>query len=375
MVRDFIHDLTNNDDLTLIIMRGVLPILIIILAVLIRRMVPSIVRRIMIALGRLIKLSGADDVKVRDYVVDVAVPPLRLFVTISALWLIVALYEVSDNLQGYVDTIYTTFALIAMFWAINRAVDRAFLVWYNRARVHTAREAAFNETIVQFLERLAEAAIIVFAFVVIMDQWGVNLTALLAGLGLGGLAVALAAQDTISNLIGYFSIIFDRPFEVGDFIISSDYEGIVEEIGFRTTRVRRPDRALIYIPNNTLANDIVTNWSQSMYGARRGRVRLQTTLGVTYDTTADQMEALVASLHEHISNLELVVPGSVVVNFVEFGASSLDILIVVLVRVTGWEQVQAARQDINLLIMRLLAAHKLEVAFPTRTVILEQLDS
>ncbi|MCI0714474.1 MAG: mechanosensitive ion channel family protein [Chloroflexi bacterium] len=372
MVRDFILEFTNNEDITTVIMRGLLPVATLILTFVLRRLIPAILRRIVRSMGRLARMTGLGEDLLREEMVEVFVPPLRFFITITGLRLIVLLYEVRGDLQIRVNTVYTTLVLIAVFWAIYRVVNRSFIIWYNRAHQRTERDAAFNETIVQFLARVAETTVFITAVVVILQQWGVNLTALLAGLGLGGLAVALAAQETLSNLVGYFSIILDRPFDVGDYIISGDFEGVVEEIGFRATRIRRSDRAIIHVPNAILASQVVTNWSQNLNGPRRGRTRLHITVGVTYSTNADQMEFFVNALRQMLEANQRVVQTSVVVNFVEFGDSSLDIMLVCLVRVSSWEEIQQAKHEINIAIMRLLAEQGLEIAFPTRTIVLEQ---
>ena len=372
MVREFILDLTNNEDITTVLMRGLLPVAVLILTFLLRRLIPIILRRIVRGMDRLARMMSVGEDLLREEMVEVFVPPLRFLITITGLWLIIVLYEVRTDLQIRLNTLYITLVLIAVFWAIYRVVNRSFIIWYNRARQHTTREARFNETIVQFLARVAETTVFITAIVVILQQWGVNLTALLAGLGLGGLAVALAAQETLSNLVGYFSIILDRPFDVGDFIISGDFEGVVEEIGFRATRIRRPDRAMIHVPNSILASQVVTNWSQTLNGPRRGRARLHITVGVTYSTKADQMEFFVNALRQMLEENQRVVQTSVLVNFVEFGDSSLNIMMVCLVRVSSWEEIQQAKHEINISIMRLLADQGLEIAFPTRTIVLEQ---
>lgn len=373
-MREFILELTDNEDITTIIMRGLLPALILLLTFILRRLIPVVLRRIVRSMDRFARMTGLGEDLLREEMVEVFVPPLRLFVTVTGLWLIVLLYEVRNDVQLQIELMYTTLVLITVFWAIYRIVNRGFIIWYNRARQRTTRDARFNETIVQFLSRVAEAAVFITAIVVILQQWGVNLTALLAGLGLGGLAVALAAQETLSNLVGYFSLILDRPFEVGDYIISGDFEGVVEEIGFRATRIRRPDRAMIHVPNAILAGQVVTNWSQTMNGPRRGRARLHITVGVTYDTNADQMEFLVNALRQMLEENQRIVKTSVVVNFVEFGASSLDVMLVCLVRVSSWEEIQQAKHEINIAVMRLLDQQGLEIAFPTRTIVLEQTD-
>lgn len=370
MVSDFLAEYLG-DDAALIISRSLLPFGIFLLILIARRLIPPFLKRVFGQLSRISQWINLSQTEFQEKALDIFVPPVRFVVTVTGLWLITLVLDLPSDVQRDFNTVYASLLLLAFYWAVFRLVDTGFTVWYQRVRVG-GLESRYDETLIQFLTRLAEATIVIFAFVTIMQQWGINLTGLLAGLGLGGLAVALAAQDALANLIGYLAIIGDQPFKVGDFIVSDKFEGVVEVIGFRTTQIRRPDRALIFVPNAVLANEVVTNWSQTIHGPKRGRVRLHITLGLTYDTTADQMETVVADIRQQMADHERVVPGSVVVHFVEFGASSLDVMIVAVARVRSWEQVQSTREQINLRLMRIVKAHGLDIAFPTRTVILEE---
>ncbi len=195
-----------------------------------------------------------------------------------------------------------------------------------------------------------------------LQQWGVNVSALVASLGIVGLGISLAAQDTIANLFGFGVIIGDRPFVVGEFIKTPDVEGIVEDVGVRSTRIRKPDQALITMPNAKLASSPVERF------ARR---RISFVLGVTYETTADEMEELLGRLREMLRSRQHIVASSVAVYFTAFGASSLDVSIFCDVLHRDWHSFMREREQINLAVMRMLAEMGLSVAFPTQSIYIE----
>jgi len=190
-------------------------------------------------------------------------------------------------------------------------------------------------------------------------------TGLVAGLGVGGLAVALAFQDTLGNFFGSIFILLDRPFAVGDWIKVGDVEGIVEDIGFRSTRIRTFPKTVVSVPNKTVASTTVDNWS------KMPKRRVRQTVGVTYETTPEQMEHAVAAIREIVQNDEGVDKEYIVVRFTEFGDSSLNILVYYFTTAVGFADHAATRERINLAIMRTLENLGLSIAFPTHTVYLE----
>lgn len=367
MIEDAIVDLVGQQA-TDIILHVVFPVIVLVGILVVRRMVPALLQRIFRYSDRAFEMAHMRHDWLTMQGILAFAPPLRFFVSVLGIWIAILLVGMPSEFESRITSLFLTLTIISMFWAAVRATD--LIASLTRTQfVKQERTAALNETVLHFAVRIAKATIIIFGFVVIMQHWGYDFNGLLAGLGLTGLAVALAAQDALSNLIGYFAIMADSPFQVGDYIIADKFEGFVETIGFRTTKIRRPDRALILVPNRTMASDVLTNWSESANGPRRGRARLQMTVGVTYNTTADEMIAVVDKIRDMLKEHDQVVTNSEVVNFVEFNDSSLDILVVCVVKVTGWEHLQATKQDININIMRILAAMGLEIAFPTRTIV------
>ncbi len=196
----------------------------------------------------------------------------------------------------------------------------------------------------------------------VIQALGYSISGVVAGLGIGGLAVAMAAKDTLANFFGSIMILSDRPFRVGDWIRADQNEGVVEEIGFRSTRIRTFPKTLITVPNSIIANTAIDNFS------RMPKRRVNMTVGVTYRTTADQMERLVSGIESILKNHEGVDKEFMLVNFTDFGSSSLDVLVYYFTATVLWADHLRIRQEVNLLIMRLVDGMGLAVAFPTRTV-------
>ncbi len=222
-----------------------------------------------------------------------------------------------------------------------------------------------DQELFPFIRTGLRIILIAVVLVIIIQEWGYDVSGLIAGLGLGGLAFSLAAQDTVSNLFGFSTIVGDRPFVVGEYIITSDAEGIVERVGVRSTRIRTLDQSVIIVPNNKLANSAITNWSRTPYR------RFNFTIGVTYDTNAAQMQTLLARLRELLTSHELVQQNSIVVRFTDFGSSSLDVLVRCNVNTPNWNDWTAEREQLNLHIMDVVEELGLSMAFPSRSLYIE----
>lgn len=202
----------------------------------------------------------------------------------------------------------------------------------------------------------------------ILATLSVDIMALLGGLGIGGIAIALAAQDAVGNFIGTLSIFTDKPFKVGDWIqVGDKVDGNVEQIGFRSTKVRTWPKTLMSIPNKVLATEIVDNWSQMP------KRRVKMTVGVTYSTTAEQMEELLKRMRTLLREDEGVEQSFYIVRFTDFGASSLDIFLYYFTRSIKWDEHLEVRERINLNVMRIIRDMELSIAFPTRSIHLESL--
>jgi MscS family membrane protein len=183
-------------------------------------------------------------------------------------------------------------------------------------------------------------------------------------LGIGGLAVALAAKDTLANVFGSIAIIVDRPFHIGDTIKAGDLEGKVEEVGFRSTKIRTLDKSLISVPNSVITNMAVNNLSRMV------NRRIRFSIGLTYDTRPEQLQMAVQRIRTLLVEHEAIHNDGLLVHFTEFGASSLDILVQCFTITTDIPEHLSIREEVCLKIMNILEELGLQIAFPSRTVYL-----
>jgi len=206
------------------------------------------------------------------------------------------------------------------------------------------------------------AVFVVLGVLLTIQSLGYNVSTILQGLGIGGLAFALAAQDTIANLFGSIVVAIDQPFKLGEVIKITGYVGTVEDIGLRSTRIRLVDKSLIVLPNKLVSSEAIVNLSRFT-----GR-RVEQVIGLSYDTTAGQMEAVVEEFRRLIRAEAEVDPASVICYFRDYSASSLDIWMVFNVKDPDFHRHMALRQRLSLAFMRAVGERGLSFAFPTQTV-------
>jgi MscS family membrane protein len=225
-------------------------------------------------------------------------------------------------------------------------------------------ESTLDDHLLPFVRKSLRVFIIFLAALMAIQNLGYSISGLLASLGIGGLAVALAAKDTLANVFGSLMIIVDRPFHIGDWVKAGDIEGVVEEVGFRSTKIRTFAKTLISVPNSTLTNMAIDNFS------RMPKRRIKLTVGVTYETTPEKMREAVAGIRNMLTEHPAIDQEFFLVNFTDFGASSLDIMVYCFTRTTVWGEYLEAREDVCLKIMDILERLELEFAFPSRSIYL-----
>ena len=227
------------------------------------------------------------------------------------------------------------------------------------------RQRSLDSQLVRLGIRFAGLAIAIGLLIQGSYELGFPAYSVLAGLGVGGLAVALAARDSLANLLGSMLIMIEKPFRVGHVVRVAGSEGTVEDVGFRSTRLRTSDNSLISIPNNSVVNATVENLSLRIM--RRERFHIQ----VTYDTSREKLEELITSIKQAIANHPMTNKTNFDVRFNDFGESSLDILVYFYLETTDYSTELRAREEILFRIMDLVKHADIEFAFPTRTLVIE----
>ncbi len=263
--------------------------------------------------------------------------------------------QVADDIVHQLASLLGAVALVMLGF---RGVDIFTDVLGRRAELTDSR---FDDQLVPLVNTGLKIVTLLIGMLFILGNLGVNVTSLVAGLGLGGLAVALAAQDTFRNLLGGVTIFADRPFQVGDWVVVGSIEGTVEHVGFRSSRVRTFYNSVVTVPNARIVDTHVDNM-----GLRQWR-RYRTTLGLAYHTTPDQVQAFVEGVRAVIRANPEMRKDYYIVEFTEFGASSLEILLYCFIDAPDWNAELRTRHVLNLDIMRLAEELGVEFAFPTQT--------
>jgi MscS family membrane protein len=212
--------------------------------------------------------------------------------------------------------------------------------------------------------KAAKVTLLGLALLAVLQNVGVNITGILAGLGIGGLAVALAAQKTVENVFGGITLILDQPVRVGDFCRFGERVGTVEEIGLRSTRIRTLDRTVVAVPNAEFVTLHLENFT------RRDRIWLKTTIGLRYETTPDQLRHVLVEVRAMLYAHPRIDPAPARIRFVGFGAHSLDLEIFAYVQTTSYDEFLAVQEDIYLRIIDIVAASGTGFAFPSQTLYL-----
>jgi MscS family membrane protein len=288
--------------------------------------------------------------------------PASSLVIVVGVFMAVNTLTLTSEVDLIAFRLFQAATMVVVFWGILRLVDMF------ADSLHELADGSDSSVyhFVPLLKKAARVFLIIIATILVIQNLGYSVSSLLAGLGIGGLAVALAAQESLGNFFGSISIIADRPFKVGDWIQVGDrVDGDVEEIGLRSTKVRTWSKSQLTIPNKVLAGEIIENWS------RMPKRRVKQIVGVTYETKPEDMDGLVEDIRELLKADEDVHQEFILVNFTNFGASSLDILVYYFTKTTKWLEYMDVRQRINLKIMQAVNSRGLSIAFPTRTVYFE----
>ncbi|RDW16227.1 mechanosensitive ion channel family protein [Oceanobacillus chungangensis] len=217
-----------------------------------------------------------------------------------------------------------------------------------------------DNIIIPLLSKALRFIIVAIALTVVLQQFGYNVTGFVAGLGLGGLAISLAAQDILANMIGGFVIITEKPFTKGDWIVTPSIDGTVEEIAFRSTKVRTAADALVVVPNATLVKEPITNWS------KMDKRQNSFDLTLTYETPQEKVETVVRQIDYLLKNNPEIDQETILVKFNKYNENGYNIMVYYFTKTTAWAEYVSVNETVNFNIMELLRDENIELAVPAR---------
>lgn len=288
--------------------------------------------------------------------------PGSWLVFVFCVWLGVEILQLPPGLDALATVVLQSIGTGVFAWIVFLAIDVAGMALQ---KFVDQTESDIDDHIVPLVKRVLRVVLVIFAGVTIVQQWGYDVTSLIAGLGIGGIAFALAAQNTLSNWFGSLMIFTDRPFRLGDWVRSGSIEGIVEEVGLRSTKIRTFDKSLITVPNKTIAHENCENFSM------REQRRLNITIGLDCRTKHAQLTKILNELRTMLAEQPLADPESVNVYFSGLGESTLDVMVMVFFNSNAWADFAPARETVLLEIMRIVEDNGSSLAFPSQSLYIE----
>ncbi len=285
--------------------------------------------------------------------------PLRFLFIIAGIYVFFLILEVDI---GIIRHILKGLLIFDVFWAIYNLITE-----FEENMYHVlGKFGKASRELASFIIKITKILIVSIGIIALLQDWGINVTGFIASLGLGGLAFALAAKDTAANIFGGIAILTDNIFKVGEWIKVGGAEGIVEDIGIRTTKIRAFDKRLIVVPNATIANSNVENFS------RRNKRRIMMRIGLVYDTPVEKIKKIVEDIRNMLlSHPDIAKDESLLIYFDQFEDSSLSIFCYFFTNTAVWQEYLKIREDINLKIKEIVEQNGSSFAFPSNSVYFE----
>lgn len=336
--------------------RFLLAFLVLLAALVVRKLFDSFIAQ------KLHSLASRTSFRYDDIVIQSLTPPLSaMFLSVGVFGAVMMLdlpREPYDLPQLIIQSFRVALTLIVV-WAAYRLCDLITEIVRNMLSGQDGRMA---EQFTPLVRQSIRVVVLLLGGILIIQNMGYSVSSLIAGLGIGGLAIALAAQDTVANVFGTVVIFSDKPFKIGDWIRFGEVDGFVETVGFRSIRLRTWSNTTMIIPNKKITSEIIENCTSMT------KRRVKMTIGVQYDSPPDKVRELVRRIDEMLRNDEEVNQDFLLVKFTDFGPSSLDIFLYYFTVSTAWAEHLRVREKINLRIMETVHELGLSFAFPSRTI-------
>jgi MscS family membrane protein len=286
-------------------------------------------------------------------------PIAFVFVIIGVRLFFALLFLETDFINSIIDSMIT-YNVFLLLYALVHALRDLIYHFTQRFNPELAHEMG------NFILAIIRGVVLIIGLAAILQIWGINVGALVAGLGVGGLALALAAKDTAANLFGSIALLLDKSIRIGEWIKIDGVEGVVEDIGMRTTKIRSFQKSLITLPNQVIANSPIENFS------RRGIRRIKMTIGLTYDAKSKQIKKVILDIKTMLRNHKgIAQKETMLVSFTTFDDSSLNILIYTFSNTSNWEKYLSIKENVNLKIMKIVEDNDVAFAFPSQSLYLE----
>ena len=314
--------------------------------------------------GRIQRIVNKTSNELDDAILATLEAPIRLIPVVLGIFFATSYLEVQGQAELLIGQLNRSLIALTIFWALYRASDPL-------SEILKTADHVLTSSMIDWLTKALKAAFIILGTATILEIWGIQVGPLIAGLGLFGVAVALGAQDMFKNLIAGLFILGEHRFNPGDWIlVKGTVEGTVEKIGFRTTTIRRFDKAPVYVPNTALADNSVTNFSRMTYR------RIKWVIGLEYNTSKDQLLQVRGAIEDYLKNNDDFVSPEDTATFVRidrFSDSSIDILLYCFTKTTDWLEWLRIKEEFLLEIKGIVEDAEADFAFPSQSLYIESM--
>jgi len=318
-------------------------------------------------IGRLAAAAGKTAIPYDEMVLQSLEAPLGWGCVLLGFYLAISILPIPTepvNVERFVNASLRVLSIVLILWFCARLLDRLADYW---TEISKKTDSRLDDQIIPIFRSAGKTFIYLVGAVFVLQNMGYSVSSLLAGVGIGGAAVALASKDMLANLFGSVVVFLDKPFTIGDWIEMGETEGTVEEVGLRTTKVRTFANSLVTLPNHTFTTTSINNWS------RMKKRRIKMTVGLTYDTPPEKMDLAVEAIREILIADPKIHQEFFLVNFDAFGPYSLDIFVYCFTVTTNWKEFLDAKQEFLLKIMSAVHGLGLSFAFPTQSIQVDKL--
>ncbi len=293
--------------------------------------------------------------------------PLKLFFIILGIYLAILFLKVPLNISEPTMQMVTTIFKIISVIAFAIALAKSFTIQSSLIKkMKKTSKRELDDATIEFILKIVRVLIYIIAIFVVLALLKIDLTGLIAGLGIGGVIVTLAAQDTAKNLFGGVVIFLDKPFNVGDWVQMDAYEGTIEDITFRTTRIRTFENSLLNVPNSIISNASVINWSKMQ--TRRYKANLR----IDFNTSIEKLERVKARIEEMLKERESIVDDATIIRYDNINENGINMLIYTYTDSINYASYLSEVEKINFKIMRIMEEEKVKLAYDTKNISIEK---
>lgn len=310
----------------------------------------------------LLKLSRKAPTDFLSYIFLSFEKPIRWLFIIIGIYVSASYFPYFNEKNELFQNIMSSSVIFMISWGLFNLASTSSLLL---TKINKTLNIEIDEILIPFLSKAIRVIIVAIAFSIIAQEFGYEISGFVAGLGLGGLAFSLAAKDMLANLFGGIVIITEKPFSIGDWVKTPSVEGTVEDITFRSTKIRTFAQALVTVPNATLANENITNWSEM------GKRQITFDLQVAHDTPKENLQNAVTRIEELLMGHPDIHQETIFVKFDKFMESGLGIFLYFFTKTTNWGEFLKAKENINFTILEILEEEKVQLAISSRRLYME----